>query len=535
MVARFVWLKWRLLINGLRHDKQRMIGFPILMAFISFGSFALATRYMDTAESLEGAALTEFSLWCALLAWIAWTTLPVLLFPIDESLSPAKFSLQPVSPRNMVAGLTAAGVVTPPIIVPLVLVAANLGVFAATSGLVMAIISSVVLVILMVMSTQVFSAAVTAVLRTRFGRDAIFLLIGSLGFGVFYLQQRIATVTGELGVGAASLAHPLSNISWLLPPVAAQNAITKSAAGEVGGALASLAAALVWIVIIGWAWSKVVDWLITTPEAPLRESTTSSRGLLGRRRWSSVAAVTAKELRFYVRDPRMRMVWTGGVVFLGIIGASLLVGSAQLEVIRRTPALTLTAPAIVLFVGLPVALNQFGWERNAASFLFALPVTVRQLMMGKNIASATALVIEASLLSVIFAAVSGGWGLLWFAPFLIVTAILCQLAVGNVVSTLTPMRLPPVGTDLFAQATEQGCLALISQMSAFATIAVLMIPPATAFSLMSAFGVNALRLRILFIAGSLLWGVALYAAGLWLGTRILDRRLPEMVSAVQTL
>lgn len=229
------------------------------------------------------------------------------------------------------------------------------------------------------------------------------------------------------------------------------------------------------------------------------------------------------------------MVWTGGVVFLGIIGASLLVGSTRLDVIRATPALTLTAPAIVLFVGLPVALNQFGWERNAASFLFAMPVTGRQLMIGKNLASATALSAEAVVLSVIFAAVSGGWSLLWFAPFLTVTAILCQLSVGNVVSTLTPMRLPPVGTDLFAQATEQGCLALISQMAAFATIAILMIPPATAFTLMAAFGVNALRFRLMFTAGSVLWGLFLYAIGLWLGTKILNRRLPEMVTAVQTL
>ena len=60
MVARLVWLKWRLLVNGLRHDRQRLIGFPILMAFIAFGAFALSARYMDTAESLTGASLVEF-------------------------------------------------------------------------------------------------------------------------------------------------------------------------------------------------------------------------------------------------------------------------------------------------------------------------------------------------------------------------------------------------------------------------------------------------------------------------------------------
>ena len=69
----------------------------------------------------------------------------------------------------MVTGLTAAGVVTPPIILPLVLVAANLGVFMAARGLVLGVILSLVLIVLTVMSTQVFSAGITAVLRTRLG------------------------------------------------------------------------------------------------------------------------------------------------------------------------------------------------------------------------------------------------------------------------------------------------------------------------------------------------------------------------------
>ena len=282
MVARLVWLKWRLLVNGLRHDRQRLIGFPILVTFIAFGSFALAVRYMNAAESLSGDALIEFSMWCATLLWIGWATLPVLLFPLDESLSPAKFALQPLKPRTMVAGLAAAGLVTPPIVLPVVLIAANLGVFLDSSGIVVSLVASFVLIVMLVMSTQVFSAAVTMILRTRFGRDAIFLLIGALGFSVFFLQQRISTITGELGLAGAVLQYPLSGISWFLPPAAAQRAIIEVAQGNLAVAFGSLAVACLWILAIGWVWSRVVQRLITTPEAPMRESNTLSDGLTER-------------------------------------------------------------------------------------------------------------------------------------------------------------------------------------------------------------------------------------------------------------
>ena len=156
-------------------------------------------------------------------------------------------------------------------------------------------------------------------------------------------------------------------------------------------------------------------------------------------------------------------------------------------------------------------------------------------MLGKNLATASALALEAIVLSIIFAAFSDGWAMLGYAPFLIATAILCQLAVGNIVSVLAPMRLPPMGTDLFAQATEQGCLALVSQMGAFAVIGVLMIPPASGFTLLTVFGVDSLRYRI--ASRSDPWsgdsGCTCSDCGSEHGSS--TRRIPEMVTAVQTV
>ena len=190
----------------------------------------------------------------------------------------------------------------------------------------------------------------------------------------------------------------------------------------------------------------------------------------------------------------------------------------------------MAGPLIVLFVGLPITLNQFGWERNAASFLFVLPTSSKAMLGGKNLATATGLLVEASVMSIVLAMVSGGWRWLPLAGVVAFTAILCQLAVGNLVSTFAPLRLPPMGTDLFAQATEQGCLAIVSQVVSFFIIGLLLIPPAVAFVLVVAGALN----PILASLGSLAWSGLIYWSGLAAATRLLERRIPELVQAVET-
>lgn len=193
----------------------------------------------------------------------------------------------------------------------------------------------------------------------------------------------------------------------------------------------------------------------------------------------------------------------------------------------------LAAPVLVLFVGLPIALNLFGWERNAASYLFVLPVKPRSLLLGKNLAVATALLLETGILTIILGAVTGQWKWVWLVPPLTLSAIGCQLAVGNMVSVITPLRLPREGTDVFAQSTEQGCLAIASQTLSFFAIGILLIPPVSAVVLTVAFG-NALHplMALLITIG---WGLILYGLSLWLSGMLLKRRMPEVLGWVQVV
>jgi hypothetical protein len=185
----------------------------------------------------------------------------------------------------------------------------------------------------------------------------------------------------------------------------------------------------------------------------------------------------------------------------------------------------------VLFVGLPISLNIFGWERNAASSLFALPVAPRSLIQGKNLASGLAMLVETVFLALLLTIVSKSWTVIYMVPALAVAAIGAQLAVGNLVSVLTPLRLPREGTDVFAQTTEQGFLAIFSQAAAFLAIGVLLIPPSVGAVLTFYFG-SALKPWITFVF-SILWGIALYWISLLASGWLLRRRVPEVVNWVQ--
>ncbi len=534
MVGRLVWLKWRLLVNGVRADRQRAFGLPIVTIGVTAIGFWLATRFGQTAGEMADSAAGEFTLWVMLVVWLGWTTLPVLLFPLDETLDPARFSLAPISRTQLMAGLTAAGLVTPTIVVPVLLLATNVSLFSGPLTALTALVASILLLVHFVVGGQTFTALVSLILRSRRGRDLAVVIVSSLGLLGFALQQTIATAVGEYGLEGAVEIYGLSDWWWALPPVAAQHAVVSAAAGSWGQAILALMVSVGWLIAIISLWNRLLLRLVTTPEtSPLRSSKRVRRTIADRPGWSTTLVIARKELIFYVRDPRLRMVWTGAVIFLGVIVATLLIGTTQLSDIQRADWLPLLGPMVVIFIGLPVALNQFGWERNAASFLFALPAGPRQLLIGKNLAAGTALLVETLTLSVILAWVSGGWESLLLVPPLALTAIGCQLAIGNIVSVLAPLRLPDMGTDLFAQATEQGCLAITAQMVSFFVIGLLMTLPASAYVLVISFGQN--LDPIVVSAASLAWGGIIYSIGLWVSVRVLRKRVPEMVAMVQTV
>lgn len=531
MVRNLVGLKARLTWNGIRHDLQRRVGFPVATFLLGWAGWYLATGYLAAAENLNPAALAELAGWGALLFYGAWVTLPVIIFPLDENLDPQQLAVLPVSHRQLVVGLGAASFVAPATVVPLLLGTINARVLS--DGWWMVVPASLVFLGLLAVGSQLFSAAVSAILRTRRGRDIATFLILGLAASTFIVYRSIDQLIATQGVAGAVTANPIMGWSAVLPPVAAQRAIVEAGNGQPLLALLYLAAATAWLAALGSVWRMLLAWMLTTPAESSLPAARARRSGFTSGPWGVVSTLARKELRFYVRDPRQRLVWTGTVIFVGLAVAGTVMGATGFFDIRDNDWAPLMAPILVLFVGLPIALNLFGWERNAASYLFVLPATPRQMLLGKNVAVAIALVIETVLLVVLLSWFTGSWEWTWLAFPLMVSAIGCQLAVGNFISVLTPLRLPREGTDVFAQSTEQGCLAIVSQTVSFFTIGFLLVVPASAVALTVSFGrvINPLLTSGLVIV----WGLAIYSVSLWLSSKLLRRRLPEVMAWVQVV
>lgn len=534
MVRQLVGLKARLTWNGFRSDRQRRIGLPVATVLLCWLGLWLAQSHYGNIVLLrdtQPAALPDYLAWTALLGFLIWVTLPVIIFPLDENLDPQQLATLPVTPNRLVAGLAAASFVAPSTVVPLFLLAANgtgIG-----GGWWMAIPASLTFLGLLAVGGQLFSAAISAILRTPRGRDIATFLVLGLAAGSFFSYRSLSDAVDRLGLANAVTATPISDWWALIPPVAAQRAAFEASRGEAAPAVLALATAILGLVLLALLWRKLLGWLLTTPVQQSRPASRARRGGMTIGPWGVIPTMARKEWRFYVRDPRQRLVWTGTVIFVGLaVGGAAMNATGFFDLSRR-PWAPLVAPVLVLFVGLPIALNLFGWERNAASYLFVLPPKAHQILLGKNLAVAAALIVETTLLTLGLALFTGQWTWTWLVAPLTLAAVGCQLAVGNLVSVLTPLRLPREGTDVFAQSTEQGCLAIVSQTVSFFAIGVLLVPPASVVVLTVDFG--SVLPPWIAAAVSVGWGLTFYSLSLLVSSRLLRRRMPEVLAWVQVV
>ena len=64
-------------------------------------------------------------MWAALGFFIGWVALPVVIFPLDETLDPAQLAVFPIPRPRLLLGLAIASLIGPSVVVPVALVGSN--------------------------------------------------------------------------------------------------------------------------------------------------------------------------------------------------------------------------------------------------------------------------------------------------------------------------------------------------------------------------------------------------------------------------
>jgi ABC-2 type transport system permease protein len=316
---------------------------------------------------------------------------------------------------------------------------------------------------------------------------------------------------------------------------------TAGRGGSLPVAALELAAAAAAVLLLAWWWYASLRRVLTTvepsgrprPVANAAGSTWGSpdtsaglfpravRGLLPLDRRGAVAA---KDLRYFARHPRLRVLWLTAAVFAVVLPGFLLLSR---DGPRELAALGALASLYMLNSS---ALNQVGPDGPAYWVNVAAGGSSRADLVGKNLALALPGFALVAVVSIALSAVGGGWLYLPVTLSLAAGILGIILGVANYVSIRFPFALSNVSTNVWAsQGAGSGCAIGLVQLLAMAVEGALMLP----LGVLLAVGLAAWRPALAILCALAIgYGYALWRLGVRLGAEWLDAHQPELLAAL---
>jgi ABC-2 type transport system permease protein len=396
----------------------------------------------------------------------------------------------------------------------------------ATSAL--GVLAALLTLVLCMIASRALTTTIGGALRSRRGRDVALLGGALLAASIYPVQIIVQSYVLENGVdGVATLADVVAwtPFGW---PFAG---LLEARDGHWGIALLRFAGTAVVAGALLVAWARAVVRTLEGPEHAGGAGSAGSGDLAPA--WARrllpggpAGAVAAKELRYWWRDPRRRAAaLTGLLVGLGV----------------TIPAFTPTGDGLgrqLAFAGLGPAIfatmnsaNQFGLDGTAVWIDVAVPGASRLQVRGRQIAAALLIVPV-----IVIVTVAGS--LVVHAPLtyalaalgLCLAALGCGLAVTTVVSIVAPYPVPENPSNPFSGSVGGGFTTFVYQLGGLIAQVVLL-APVVALVLWGVLGHEPAVLWLAFVVGPM-WGVLAARLGAVIGARLLDRRGPELLSAV---
>lgn len=564
-VRTLLWLRLKLTLRGYSRSWQRIVGLVFLLIFALplVGGLAVGTAFAYIGLPRSQGIQILFAVVGGL--YLLWAALPLLQYSLNEGLDVTKLQIYPLTRGEQMASLVLSTLFDVSTIFLLLLLAAVfVGWHATLVAGIVTVVALAAIYVHVVSLSQLMLAALMGLLRTRRFRDItviVFALLGSVcSFGSQILSRVLDSFEPTLGgpgaPGMLSL-HLDRYLQWTPPGMAAQ-AIVLADRGEYLTAVPWLAGSLVLIPAVLAVWAWVLDRGITSAEsggggkrvrvrrgrgatvavaetrgaAPASvsvPSTSRRRPLLP----GAVTAIAAKDARYLWRDPQLKaalisvLFATVIVLFPNIYDPS---GRGAAGSFLQGPLTVLFAPLPALLVVLVFAQNALGIERQGLQSLLLLPVRPLDVLLGKNLFAGLFAFGFAVVLTLIRAAMTGGWLYVPVALAAGAAAVLVMLGCGNVTSVLAPMRWRTMRMgDTSSYSSENGCLRSIISMASMAVSGLLLLPVAVAVGLpLIAQHPEWLALTMPL---AVIYGVMLHQLATRAIAPVLLRRAPEILAA----
>ncbi|MCC2314505.1 hypothetical protein [Cellulomonas xiejunii] len=516
MVAHLVRLKLTLLRNGLRRSVWQVIGLIVAALYgLSFAAGAVAGSV--ALGFVEVALRADILVVVGSLVVAGWWLVPLVAFGVDATLDPRRFVTFGVTRRDLLVGLTIAGLIgIPGLVTALGALATPLAWWRTPVAAVAALVGAV----LAVLTCTIGARATTTALAPVIGRRRVREVVAALAVLPFIFLGPITSAftgaaTGVEGISAAArvLAWTPFGAPWAFAPAVV--------AGEWGALALRLLVVLLTIVLALRVWSWALDRTLTDPVGEGGSAQSRGLGWFGRLPATQTGAVAARAASYWVRDPRYAV----AVIIVPVLPVLL--------------AFSNPGSAIVLVAG-PVAAFTVGWSISAdvaydgTAFWTHLAAPLRGAAdrWGRVVVAGTIGLVMTTVMVV---------GTVWYAdrwdalPALLgagVGLLLIALGGASVVSAAVvyPVQLP--GENPFGTKQGASAAAFTSQFAGFVAVGTIGAPVAV-LALLSVVRESA-ALGWAAVAVGAVSGVLALLGGVRLGGSMLERRGPDLLQRMRS-
>mgnify|MGYP000456888681 CR=1 FL=1 len=334
---------------------------------------------------LDGAAATDAAGGAMGFVLAVWVLGPIVAAGSEGTLDPDRLAPFPLTRRQLMPGLLLSSLIGFGGLVSVLLLLALFGAMVPASPLALVTVAGLACHLLLCAAlSRLVGTVLSGATRNRRWRDLALIagpVVGlSLNVGLQTLSRSLTDVNG--GVADPNRFDRVRAVGRVAGGPAAL-AVGLAREGRAGAALTALAAALLLLGVVLWAWAVALERALTSGKGsgvrPGRTPRPLRPKLLPFLPAGRLGAVAAKDLRLTWRDPRQR------VALFGIVFA------AAVPVFSLR-ALSSTSPRVLLIAALPAfvlgtqSTNQYGFDGAAHWVSVATGDDPRPELLGKNLA-----------------------------------------------------------------------------------------------------------------------------------------------------